>query len=222
MALQAKDLTDAVLQRVRDPGGLAHPRELVRRLLDRTQCAVQAAAPGWVLQITLTTQPAQLIYPIASFADASDEDHPPCIRVERVTADYPPRDLVDVPWRTLAQTDRHWLRRTGSKLLTFSRLGRDHLILYPALKESVLCSILYTPVPTALGAEDVPLELREDRLPAVAALTEMLLLLRQRTPGAVKTAQARFLAAMSRLPKVRGTGVAGFGQGGFGVEQGVP
>ena len=218
---KAAELIDAVLERVRDPGGAAHPRALVRSLLDRCQQAIQAAAPGWVMQVKLPTQKRQSIYPVSTFADLSDTDHPACLRVVRVTEGFPPRDLTEVPWRSLALVDRRWLRRTAGEFISFARLGVDLLVLFPGKAQISEVLVLYAGVPTPLTGEDTQFELRDDRLQAVAALTEILLLLRQRTLAPLTEAAARLQKDVARLEPVRGTGVSGFGQGGFGFPVGV-
>ena len=64
MAVVTGQLVDTVLQRVRDPGGLAHSRVLVRLILTHLQRILNAKF-GVVLESrTLATVPRQQVYPI--------------------------------------------------------------------------------------------------------------------------------------------------------------
>lgn len=220
-AFQAGQAVDIVMSRTRtaEPGT---SRALVRAFLDRSQQAVQAITSGVVVQVPLDTVPRQLIYPIVTFATGQAEDAPLCCRVERVTTIYPPHDVPEVSWKTLVQTDRHWIRAVGSRLLCWARLGNDFIILYPALDEVVRLAINYARIPNRLASDAEVFDLREDRAEACLDLAEVLLLLRQRTPLAIEAAREHMNVVMARMTRVKGTGVVGFGEGGFGVQNVAP
>jgi hypothetical protein len=223
VAVFAKEAIDLVTTRART-GPPATSRTFLRSLLDQCQRVVQAAVPGWVIQVQLTSFPRQLIYPVVQFAEGSPvpaEDHPPCLRVMRVAEGFPPRDLQEVSWKSFGQADRRWMRARRGRYEQFARLGVDYLLLYPGKDEPSAVTIYYAPIPTPLGDEDTKFELRDDRLPAVYALAEAIQLLRARTPTGFVAAWTAFMMALARLELVRGTGIVGYGEGGFGGRAGT-
>lgn len=201
---------DIVLRRVRDPLGTAHPRADVRALLTDAQRCVNLAVPGTLAAATLPTQPERVLYDFADLTDATTGDPvPPTVvaRVERITRPDGV-ELIPVPWRSFGRCDPHWLRRIGGPFQLWARLGRDLVICHPAQKDPGTLTLTYVPLLPALASDDDTLALREDRTPAVLALTEALLLAQRRHWAPMRTALATLRTELARLPRTAGVGQA--------------
>lgn len=172
MSEAAGTLIDAVLQRVRDPQGSAHSRVLVRSLISQAQRFVNARIRSVLETATLTTDPRRLFYPIAvSF--------PGAIRIETVRSEG--RDLTKCDWQTLQWVDPGWFRSIGNRFETWSVIGRDLLVVYPAKATTSSVDVVYTKLTTELSTESTATEISDDDLPGVLDLVEAILSLKQRT-----------------------------------------
>jgi len=201
MSETAALLIDAVLERVRDPGGLGHSRAFVLGLLNYTQTVVNGMAPGVGASLSLTIENRQVLYPLTG--------HPvtPVLRVDRVQDGD--RDLRRVDWQRMAQADRQWLRAVGGRPECWARVGHDLLAIWPNAPGRVV-TVYYTPTRSTFTSEADVSTTRDDRWPATLALTEALCLLRQRDAGALPEAVERFKMELAKLPSVTNTGVAPF------------
>lgn len=201
---------DTILQRVRDPAGLAHPRAFVRGLLTHAQRLVNLASPGALEEALLPTQPFRCIYDFVGLTQSGVAVDPTQVaRVEAVRLDES-SDLPLVGWETLAQVDRRWPRKVAGYPRVWSRCGRDLVIIWPARPTPSSVILVYTKLTAVLAADADVFELRADRLPCVLALTEALLLLRLRRFDAVPEAITRFQSVLAALPAAGGSGVADF------------
>jgi len=176
MSVQAATLITEVLQRARDQAGSGTSRDTVRTLLDYAQLLVNGAKPGTLTSVNFVIPPSQVLIDTRSFAPGFP-GNPRCIWVRRV--EHEGRDLVEQSWRSLALANREWLKKLGPRPRVFSRIGRDFIAITPAPIQEQTVTIHYAHQPIPLNSETTPLELADDRLPAVSMLTEALLLVRQ-------------------------------------------
>lgn len=199
---------DTVLQRVRDPAGLAHPRSFVRTLLTHAQRIVNLARPGALDEAVLPTQPNRCVYDFVGLTQSGvPVDGSAVARVEGVKLDES-ENLRMVDWDTLAHVDRNWPRKVAGRPRVWARCGRDLVIVWPARPDTSTVTLVYTKLTAVLASDADAFELRADRLPSVLALTEALLLLRLRRFDAVPAAIAQFQALLDALPTAGGSGVA--------------
>ena len=195
MAELAGTLVDTLLRRVRDPSGLAHSRDFARSILSAAQRMVNAHTRSVLETVSFTTTPRQIIYPILpNFPDA--------VRIEAVREDG--RDLHRVDWRSLVWVDGPWFRRVDSQFRTFSIIGRDLLVIYPAQEQAVTVDVVYTKLTADLVDNDTATELSDDDLPAVVDLAESLLLLRQRDLERGNDAMKRLAVRVGIGPNAKG------------------
>lgn len=172
MALQpVGPLVDTVLRRVRDVQGSAHPRALVRWLLSMAQQLVNARFDNALDTATFTTEPQRQIYPLAA-------GFPTSVRVIAVRQDG--RDLGAVPWADLIQLDRRWHRRAGPRLETWSPIGRDLLVLHPALATAATVDVVVTKLTTSLTIDSDTLEVPDQLIPPMLDLVEAIVLTKGR------------------------------------------
>lgn len=172
MSEVAGTLIDTILQRIRDPQGSAHSRDLVRSLLSHSQRMVNARTKSVLETLALTTDPNRLFYPIAALV-------PNAIRVEAVRSEG--RDLSKCDWRSYQFVDAGWFRAVSDRFETWSLVGRDLLVIYPAKAITSSVDVVYSKLTNDLVAEDTATEIPDDDLPAVVDLMEAILLAKQRT-----------------------------------------
>lgn len=165
---------------------------------------VNLARPGVLTEVAFATAPMQVVYPIDSSTIA---------RVEHILDDTG-TDINEIPWPQLTQITPHWLRAQGGSFKQWARIGRDAIAIFPAKKIASSVTLIYTPVLPPLQAEIDVVDLREDRLPAVLALAEYLLLLRHRFATSAPVAETVLEAALARLPEAGRAGVAPYDQNG--------
>ena len=177
MAVVTGQLVDTVLQRVRDPGGLAHPRTLVRLVLTHLQRALNTKF-GVVLESrSLATVPRQQVYPIAALTAET-------LRIVAVREGT--RDLIQVAWPELWYQDRNWPFRLADHHESFSVIGRDLLVIYPAKPAASTVTLICATLTATLTDDTVVIELQEELHPLLLSLTEAVLLTRQRVYGPLK------------------------------------
>lgn len=107
-----------------DVSVLAHSRVILLDIINRVNYALNAFLRLKVGTATLALTSQTTMYSVAGLA--SD-----IIRVIGVRADE--RDLTEVPWDFLVHQDPSWFRRVGARPELFARIGRDILVIYPAM-----------------------------------------------------------------------------------------
>lgn len=182
--MTAKTLSDRLLTRTREPLGTATPPALARILLSYAQQAVNIAHADVLATTTMTTATRQLVYPFGDIASN-------LVRIESVRLDGEAL-LPRADWRELAQTDRAWFRRMGSKLRLWAQIGRSFLVLYPGLSAPTTVTLTYTTLTTRLTGESTAVELPDVRVEAVVDFAEALVLARRRLFVSAKPAAERF------------------------------
>lgn len=164
-------LVDGILLRMRDPGGDAHPRSLVRSLLTAWQRLLNGKF-AWSLEtLTLSTEAWRQVYPIAALLENA-------VRVVAVREGT--RDLIPVTWTEFWYVRRTWLRDVGPRYDEFALVGRDVLVLYPAQREATSVSVVVARLTADLTDDTVAVEIPDDYVPLLMNLVELTLLLRTR------------------------------------------
>src|SRR6266404_5320784 len=185
-------LVTQTLQRVRDPGGLAHPRPTVVLIYSYAQRAINAILDLAYESVTITTTPKQQLYSMQVIA-------PNALQIQDVKQDGT-RSLSRVPYKTLFYTDRQWHRRdSGSRIEVFSQLGVDLLVLHPGSDMPQSLTLTYTKMTTDLtlppdalkDPETNVMDVPDDSLTLVKDLVEALLQLRERKFAESATAVIR-------------------------------
>lgn len=186
----AGTLVDTVLQRVRDPQGSAHTRAFVRDVLTKTQQLVNVATKSVTTSVTLTTDPWLGWYPVfASFPTAG--------RI--IAVRDAGRDLVEVPWRSLAQTSHTWLRDVGPRHEAFAVIGRDLLVVYPTVDRAVTLTLVAASAPAALDSDDDVPALPPDVIPLWLDVAVAVLLARSRQFDGLAVVIQRIAAGMQTV-----------------------
>lgn len=218
MAQPAGQLVDQLLARTRDPWGIATTRTFVRELLTHAQWMVNLASPSVIDTCVMPTHRMRVLYDLATVG-LTQGDVPVArddvMRVEAVRDDQD-KDLVMVEWRSYAHRDQGWVRHVAGQHRLWSRLGRDIIALYPARDIDSAVSLLYVKRTAHLTSDDITTEVRDDRLPAVLALAEGLLLTHRRLYPPAISALNTLERLLARLPRAGGHSQAGFGSGGIG------
>lgn len=183
--MTAGSLISEVLRRVRDPNGTAHGRTFVLSLLDSLQVFVNAQTAALLGEATVTVSGPYGLLNIALLLPTT------CVRVEAIrdgTRDLPRADS----WRVLAQADRGWLGRPGSRPETWCRIGPSWAAIYPVPADPFDLTLVFVRKPVTLTTEAVTVELPAPLIPALVTLAEEVLLLRQRLFPSMQVAQSRF------------------------------
>lgn len=207
MPVPAGQLVDLVLRRVRDPWGIATSRAFIRELLTHAQWMVNLASPSVLDVARMETHRTRVIYDLPTIGLTRGDLPVPLADVMRV--DRIQRrdgvDLVRLDWMAYAREDAGWMRRTATDHAFWSRLGRDLLVLYPAREDDDAVTLIYVKRTAPFSSDDIVSELRDDRLPAMLALTESLILLHRRLYPAALSAMQTMDAILARLPQAGGT-----------------
>lgn len=182
MSEVAGTLIDVVLQRTRDPQGAANSRAFTMSMLSQAQRFVNAQRRAVLETTALTTEPYRLVYPIKALL-------PNSVKIEGVKVGD--KDLVPTPWETLIYSEDGWWRAVGDSFETFTQIGRDLLVVHPALEVASSVDVVYTKLTNDLTSEGNATELDDSELPFVLDLTESLLLLRDRNYAALTQAAER-------------------------------
>lgn len=190
MAAVTGELVDRVLLRARDPGGLSHPRSLVRRLLTDVQRLLNARFGLVVDTATLTTTPWVQWYPITALAPSA---------ARLLTVRDQDRDLAR------AQVDDFWwedrsygFRAPGGRHVAWSAFGRDFICLYPGVDSAVALTLVYAKLTNELTDDSITIEIPDDYHLTLLDIVEALLLLRQRHFSHAKAIMERVMVQIGR------------------------
>lgn len=179
MPFSGATLITSLARRVRDTSNFAHPRATLLDILNRCSYSLNAATRSKIRSVTMTPTAGRVLYPTTEVA--SDVIY--IIGVQ----DTGGRDLMEVPWPVLVLNDPDWIHTVGTRHQMFSRIGRDILVLYPAVKDADVLdlTIKYVQVPTALADDGVAWVLPDELEPVLLDLAEPIVYLRGRifTPG---------------------------------------
>ena len=169
MATSGAQLIDALARRVRDTTNFAHSRVFLLDILNRCSYSVNASTRSKVTSVSLTPDPGKTLYATTA------------IKVIGVR-DINGRDLMETPWQSLVLNDPSWLHRIGPQHEMFAQIGRDLLVIYPAVKAADIRALTLRVVttPTALADDAVAWALPDELVPLLLDLAEVIVLFRGR------------------------------------------
>lgn len=183
-------LITQVLERVRDPNGTAHTRIFVREILTECQRLVNADSRAVLGEADVTVEGDTPFLQVTNLLGTS------CIRIETIRDGV--RDLTKAPsWRSIAQIDRRFLKRTGGIVDVWTPIGPMLVLLYPAPDHPTVLTCIYTKLTTAFTDETIGVELPDPLVPAMLNLAEQILLCRQRLYPSIQPAMQRWPLASS-------------------------
>lgn len=181
MAETATNLVIALARRIRDPANTAHPIASVITLLSHIQRVINSATGAVKTSATLTLASP---YP-QNLYDTSVSPLTAFDRIERVT--YQNDDLERGNWREMHAHDPYWATAAGVLPREWDRIGRGLLVVTPSLVNagaSVVCTGTKALAALTTGASAT--EMPDNHMPAILAMGEQLLLMRQRLMASVK------------------------------------
>jgi hypothetical protein len=177
MAKLAGDVADILIERVYATGGIAHTQTFVISILSKTQRVANTFLRSVRDSLALNVLAEKLIYKLR-------DDVPAAIDVTKVEESRGGNDeqleLVEDTLE-LSGYDVDWFRNiTGSRYETWSQIGRDLLVLYPAKAIAGIATIHYTKLTTALAAAATAFELPDEDVHVASDLAEIILLARDK------------------------------------------
>ncbi len=187
MAEIAQTLIDASLQRARDPDGLLHTRVFTLSIISEVQRLINGQLRVVIDSAVMTTDPEKLLYSV-------NGEVPNAIRINGVRDGS--RNLTFIPWETLVQGDPDWFRRIGEDFESWSMIGRDILVVYPAKLAASSVTVFYTKLTNDLVAEATATEMDDDHMMFILDVTEAVLLTRARDFVSAKNVINRVNARM--------------------------
>jgi len=199
MAELISTLITATLRRIRDTGALASARNTVRDVLSGAQKSVNVGTFAQVESAGLTINAQQLVYQIATVL-------PRAGRILGIT--HESREIGFTSWSQLKNIDPEWFRRIGPRILTWSLIGRDILVIYPALNTADGVGVSYVITPTTIADETESNQIPDDETPLMVSVAEVILRIRARQLGGLAqeiksieaSAQARRTEISERYP----------------------
>src|SRR5216684_9073969 len=177
MPATAGTMTDTVLQRIYDAGGVATARANVWDMLSRCQQLVNAALDSIIVALNFSTGPRQQVFTLTDIA-------PDVMKVLRVRDQH--RDLSEIQLRELKYISPRWFGQSGSRWETFAKIGKTMLVVHPMKLSADSLTLVYTQILPRLGGDLDVCPLSDDQIPLLTKLTEAMLLLRQRNFEPVK------------------------------------
>lgn len=185
----ANNLMDLARTRLR---GQSHTPDDLRVLADYAQKAVVLGTRAVVVEEAFQTYANQQLYSVTELV--------PSLGIMVALRDGD-RDILEYNWRQLAFTDRAWVRKVGPRQEVYAMIGRDLLVIHPALAEDRELTIHYVKHAGTLTADEVVLDEPDELLPATADLLEALCLLRDRRFAEVQGALKRFLVSLKEASR---------------------
>src|SRR5689334_12944606 len=122
MPATAGTMTDTVLQRIYDAGGVATARPNVWDMLSRCQQLVNAAFDSIVVTLDFSTGPRQQVFTLTDIA-------PDVLKVLSVRDQH--RDLSEIEFRQLKHISVHWFGQSGIRWETFAKVGKSMIVVHP-------------------------------------------------------------------------------------------
>ncbi len=168
-------MIDGILRRIRDTSANGTARSVVQDVLSGSQKSVNVGTFSQVQSMSLTTNAEQLIYQI--------ETELQLVRVGRVLGVQIGPDNEELgftEWQKLKAIDPGWFRRVGSHFQTWSLIGRDVLIIYPALKVASTVALSYVLSPVTITGEAEINQIPNDEVQLMVMVAEAALRIRSR------------------------------------------
>ena len=192
MAEVAGTLVTSLLQRVRDPQGAAHSRDVARSILDYCQQIINAFTGQVYETVTISAGARQQIHNLRTLA-------PNYVHIQ--DAKQEGRSLSRTDTRALFYYSRDWARDVGPRREAFAELGLDIAIFYPATAEAVSLDVTSTKITAPLVDEDVATELPDEVMAAALSMAEAILQLRQRNLADAATAMQTMTTAAAQFSR---------------------
>jgi hypothetical protein len=177
MATTAGTVATNLIERVYATGGIAHTQAWVITILSKTQRVANTYLRAVRSTTVLNVLAEKLIYKLR-------DDVPLAVDITHITETRGGRaeqierldDLLE-----LSAYDVNWFRNiTGSRYETWTQLGRDLLVLYPAKAIAGQVTVHYTKLTTALAAAGTAFELPDEDVQVAKDLAEIILLARDK------------------------------------------
>lgn len=171
--MNAGTLRSILQARVRDPVPLANTEAQYRQILSECQRLVNAAG-RLVLEATpFELTPRQPLYQVQT-------NFPRCVRIEFIR-DVDNRDLDRVDFPSICNYSRTWPSDLGDTPRSYTFIGRDTLLVYPAPRDAgITITVYYTKLLTELVDDTINTDLRDDDLLPVVNLAEIIFLAKLR------------------------------------------
>lgn len=199
----ATSMTDEVLARVRDANGLMHTASFVRDRLTDAQRYLNGILGISVNVTAMSLNPGQNVYKLSSSL-------PLAIRVLGIRGSSSTRELAKLPSiDSLLIYGPRWMRQMAPYLESWTTVGRDVLVVYPAPKESVTIDVYYVNLCAAFTSGATVSEFSAEQCGLIVTLTEALLLLRQRDLESAGRAMERLQQALTPEAELDRLGTAG-------------
>jgi len=164
-------LLDGVLRRVRDTGALATTRANAMSVISGAQKSVNVATFAKVASAGMTVNAQQLLYQIATVLPRAGQI---------LGVQHDSREIGWIDWEQLKNIDSTWFRRIGSRIDSWSLIGRDILVVYPALQTATTIAVSYVVSPATIADETESNQVPDDEVPLVLNITEIILRIRAR------------------------------------------
>jgi len=193
MALVAGQEANIVLARARDPGGIGTSQTDVIDLLSRWQTVANGATEAVIQSATFTVSPLLQIYPISGFLPAA-------LRVVDVRDSFGRSLDGPIPYKGLRWLNEEWFTEIGSELRSWCLVGKDLLILRPAMQIGQTVTVKYVAVTQTLGTPTDTFQCPDDDIEMVLDPVEFILLLKSKDLEAAKPILDRWKA---RIMKTR-------------------
>jgi hypothetical protein len=177
MATTAGTVATNLIERVYATGGIAHTQAWVISILSKTQRVANAYLRSVRSNTVLDVLAEKLVYKLR-------DDVPAAIDITHITetrggnAEQLERldDLLE-----LSAYDVDWFRNiTGTRYETWTQLGRDLLVIYPATPAAGLATVHYTKLTNVLAAAGTAFELPDEDVQVAKDLAEIILLARDK------------------------------------------
>lgn len=187
----ATSMTDEVLRRVRDANGVMHTASFVRDRLTDAQRYLNGILGLVITSSTLTLNPGQNFYKLS-------DSLPLCIRVVGLRGSFGNRELAELPSiDSLMIYGPRWTRAIGPYIESWTTVGRDVLVIYPAIFQVATIDAFYVKLCNAFSSGATVSEFSTEQCGLIVTLTEALLLLRQRDLAAAGRAMDRLQQALT-------------------------
>lgn len=187
----AGDLTTEVLARVRDTSGVMHTASFVRSRLSDAQRCLNALLGFVISSSSVSLAQQQNFYLVSAYV-------PSAIRIIGLRGSLTIRDLGRLPsLQSLLIYGPTWPQKQGDYIESWTTVGRDILVTYPALQTSGSIGAYYHKLTNALSTSGTSLEFAPDQDGLIVTLTEAILLLRQRDLSACSRALERLQSALT-------------------------
>ena len=188
MAEVVGTLVSTLLERVRDPAGMAVTRAQARTVLSHAQGLVSVATEAVVEHVTFPTLAMTQCYPIDLVT------LPACGKITQIREAT--RDLDPADFRELARYDRSWFRRVGNRFEAWATIGRGVLVIHPAKREASSVTVYYAKWTGTLTDDSVVTEIPDSSLPLVLDVAELILSVRMRQYDAARALMGRLTSRL--------------------------